>query len=147
MPARFEVYILNDSGKYVIECETNFRVVMNNKNILCFNDIYLKNDYNEFTDEEFQSQKDIELSLLYKNLMNIKDLIVNTKITDCKISLCNDIELITSNNLIIQFINDVHGNLCSSFRILSLENKRNVNVSNEKVFSLPETVYEIKNDN
>ena len=108
VPARFNLHINKLGKEYRLEIGSNFRVLKNGRSILDFDDMFLNKDGHEFSIEEYQSQKDIEKSLLSCNICNVNSLCSGKKIYRVSISACGDITLFIQPKIELQIINDSH---------------------------------------
>ncbi len=111
------VYLERGSEKYSIEAEINFRILSNDKKIFCFEDRHVDNNYNEMDPTLYYSLRDnVDCSLLSKELENAKKIIINKTVQEIIVESYGDVNIILSDNTVLQCINDFNfgdkGDLC-----------------------------------
>lgn len=147
IPSRFELEILKGNIIYIIETEINFRIIYKNSLLVCFDDLFLDNNYKEISLKKYRTQEDIEKTLLFKNLNSATNKIINKKIKNILIKKYGDVEIILSNFCKIQIINDTHLFDSSILRLITKEKKKSFTSKNGSTYLIPDTLFEIKNGN
>lgn len=145
IPARFELEILRENIIYIIETEINFRIIYKDSLLVCFDDLFLDNNYKEISLKKYRTQKDIENTLLYKNLNLAINNIANRKIKNVRIKKYGDVEIVLSNFCKIQIINDTHLFDSSVLRLITKEKNKTLILKNGNTYLMPDTLFEIKN--
>lgn len=144
VPARFELCINKSEKEYRLDIESNFRVLKDGKSILSFDDMFLDKCGHEFSVEEYQSQRDIEKSLLSCTLSNLIDLCAGKRIARVLISKCGDITLLIRPKIEMQIINDSHNVDAVLFRLRDLQKTKIYITKNGKKEELLPTIFEVK---
>ena len=80
VPARFEIEIKDDDSNYIIEAEVNLRFIYNGKMIMCFEDLFLDEKFEEISIRKYRSQKNIEKTMLYTNIQKTNKKLVGKTI-------------------------------------------------------------------
>lgn len=146
IPTRSEIEIMKDDKRFILEIESNFRIIYKDSLLLCFNDLFLDKNYKEMSIRKYRSQKDIEKTLLFRNLNLYKNKIINKKIKNVIVSKYGDINITLSNYCKIHIINDIHLYDSSILRINTKDRTEQFTSNNGKSFMIPKTVFEMKND-
>ncbi len=147
IPTRFELEIIRENIIYIVETEINFRIIYKNSLLACFDDLFLDSNYKEISLKKYRSQKDMENTLLFKNLHLAINKIANKKIKNVRIKEYGDVDIIISNFCKIQIINDTHLFDSSILRLTTKEKKKSFTSENGKSYLIPDTLFEIKNGN
>ena len=147
VPARF-ILSINRFGKdYLLEIESNFRILKNGKSILVFDDMFLDRCCHELSIEEYQSQREIEKSLLFQNLCNFNSICSHKRINRVSISRCGDIKLFVQHNIELQILNDSHNVDDVIVRLKDCQRSEDYTTKNGTVKKLLSTVFEVRNTN
>lgn len=54
VPARFEIEIKDDDSNYIIEAEVNLRFIYNGQMIMCFEDLFLDEKFEEISIKKYR---------------------------------------------------------------------------------------------
>lgn len=145
IPARLVINIEKNHHHYAIEAELNFRVIYKNKMILCFDDMFLDKENREISPNLFKKQKDLEYTLLNKNMITTRKKIVGKMIDRVRSSSFGDYTIYISRYLKIQIINDSHLIDSVIFRVLDLDSKQEYVAKNDKTYYIPISLFEVIN--
>lgn len=147
VPARFEIEIKDDDSNYIIEAEVNLRFIYNGKMIMCFEDLFLDEKFEEISIKKYRSQKDIEKTLLHINIQQANKKLVGKIITKINVSNFGDVNIYFGNKFKIQFLNDTHENDSCILRIVDNNSFEKILTYNNRSVEIPKTILELKNIN
>mgnify|MGYP004527858261 FL=1 len=68
IPTRLEIEVCDEKEYYIIEVESNFRILDRRNCLVCFDDLYLDSKCNELTPQKFRKQKGVENTLIFFNI-------------------------------------------------------------------------------
>ena len=147
VPTRMEIEILREGEHFVMEAETNFRVLCDGRAILCFDDLFLNKKHREMSPKTFRAQSGIENSLLCENIALTLEKIRGKKIRKIRISPCGDVEICVSRNTKLQILNDTHLADSCVFRLVTKDKTGVFMAENGKTYPIAETLFEMVNGN
>ncbi len=146
IPTRFEIELCQNEEYHIIEVEANFRIIYNNNCLICFDDLYLKINYEEMSPQKYRKQKAIENTLLYSKIKQNYKKIIGKEVKNVNITYYGDVNIYLSNKLKIQIINDTHLNDSCIVRIICKNSFEEFITKNGKVLKIPKVIYELKNE-
>ncbi len=147
IPTRIEIEVCDEKEYFIIEVESNFRILDRTNCLVCFDDLYLDSKCNEMTPQKFRKQKGVENTLIFFNINRNYKRIVDKKIKKIKISPFGDVDLYLSNRVKIQIINDTHLNDSCILRIKWKNSFEEYIANNGKIFKIQKVIFEMKNEN
>ncbi len=122
----FQIVVSKDEVKYVIEAENDFRIIQNDKRLLCWDDLFLDKNYELLYDYD-NRLKDFSYTLLSDEINYCKKRLVNKNIKKIIFTPYGDVDIAVGNKIILQFIDNINRHYFSIFRIVKYDEKSNDN--------------------